>query len=41
MKYHIEKDLVTQISYFEFRSDPVSLGGELGGGEEPEILENA
>ena len=36
MKFYIWKDLVTRISYFKSRPDPVSLGG--GG---PEILENA
>ena len=30
MKFHIQKDLVTQVSCFKSRSDPVSLG-ELGG----------
>ena len=29
MKFHIYKDLVTQISYFKSRRGPVSLGGEI------------
>ena len=37
MKFDIEKDLVTQTSYFKSRLDPVSLGGAGG----LEILENA
>ena len=39
MKFHIQKDLVTQIFYFKSRPDPVSLGGVERG--EPEILEKA
>ena len=35
MKFQIQKDLETQISYFKSRPDPVSLGG----GVVPEILE--
>ena len=39
MKFHIYKDLVTQISYCKSRPDPLSLrGGGVAG--EPEILEN-
>ena len=31
MKFHIQKDFVTRISYFNSRPDPVSLG-EVGEG---------
>ena len=38
MKFHIYKYLVTQISYFKSRPDPVSLGG-VGGGNLGKRLE--
>ena len=30
MKFHVQKDLVTQTSYFKSRQDPVSLEGRDG-----------
>ena len=39
MKIDVWKNIVSQISYFRFRPDPMTLG-EVGGGE-PKILENA
>ena len=38
MKCDIQKDIMSQSSYFKSRSDPVTLG-EVGGG--PKIMENA